>query len=202
VITASTDRGLRRGRVLESITLSWNVVAIAVLGVAAVRAHSVALAGFGLDSLIEIGASTVVLWELSGTGPDRQRHALRLIGAAFLALAAYLTIQTVIVFAVAYHSRPSPAGIIWTALTAVTMGALAAAKDRTGRQLGNKVLIAEGRVTLTDALLACSVLLGLALNATLGWWWADPAAGVVIVYYAITEARTLLLHKEVRAGTA
>ena len=84
---------LRRGRQLEAATLAWNVIGIAVLGIAALRAHSVALAGFGLDSLIEIGASIVVLWELSGTGQARQRKALRLITGAFLALAAYLTIQ-------------------------------------------------------------------------------------------------------------
>jgi hypothetical protein len=79
---------LRRGRILEGITLAWNVAGIVILAVAAVRARSVALAGFGLDSLIEIGAGTVVLWELSGTGEDRQSRALRLIGGAFLALAA------------------------------------------------------------------------------------------------------------------
>jgi hypothetical protein len=88
---------LRRGRVLERITLGWNVAGIVVLEAAAVAARSVALAGFGLDSLIEIGASTVVLWELAGPGADRQRRALRLIGGAFLALAAYLAVQSVIV---------------------------------------------------------------------------------------------------------
>jgi hypothetical protein len=88
---------LHRGRVLERITLGWNVAGIVVLEAAAVAARSVALAGFGLDSLIEIGASTVVLWELAGPGADRQRRALRLIGGAFLALAAYLAVQSVIV---------------------------------------------------------------------------------------------------------
>src|SRR6201982_1067773 len=83
---------LRRGRILEGVTLGWNVAGIAVLAVAVVAARSVALAGFGLDSLIEIGASTVVLWELSGTGEQRQRRALRLIGGAFCALAAYLSL--------------------------------------------------------------------------------------------------------------
>ena len=84
---------LRRGRMLEVITLAWNVAGIVVLAIAAIGARSVALAGFGLDSLIEIGASTVVLWELAGTGEDRQRRALRLIGSAFVALAAYLAVQ-------------------------------------------------------------------------------------------------------------
>ena len=98
---------LRRGRVLEGITLGWNVAGIVVLAVAAVRARSVALAGFGLDSLIEIGASVVVLWELPGTGQDRQRRALRLIGGAFLALAVYLIVQSVIIAVTGY--RPGPA---------------------------------------------------------------------------------------------
>jgi hypothetical protein len=119
---------LRRGRVLEASTLAWNVVGIAVLAVAALRARSVALVGFGLDSLIEIGASTVVLWELSGTGEDRQRRALRLIAAAFIALALYLLVQTGFVFLTEYHPQPSPLGITWTALTALAMFALALAR--------------------------------------------------------------------------
>lgn len=179
---------LQRGRLLEAATLVWNVVGIVILAIAAFRAHSVALAGFGLDSLIEIGASTVVLWELSGTGADRQRRALRLIAAAFLALAAYLTVQTVIVFATGDHPQHSPLGIAWTA---IAMFALAAGKKRTGHQLNNPVLITEGRVTVIDGLLACAVLLGLTLNAAFGWWWADPAAGLVIVYYAVKEARAI-----------
>jgi len=82
-----------------------------------------------------------------------------------------------------------------TALTAAAMFALAAGKHRTGRALDNPVLITEGRVTTIDAFLACAVLLGLVLNAALGWWWADPAAGLVIVYYAVREAHdTLTAH--------
>lgn len=91
-VPAAAGARLLRGRLLEVATLGWNVVGSGVLAVAALAARSVALAGFGLDSLIQIGASTAVLWELSGTGEDRQRWALRLIGAAFLALACYLTI--------------------------------------------------------------------------------------------------------------
>jgi divalent metal cation (Fe/Co/Zn/Cd) transporter len=184
---------LRRGRVLEGITLGWNVAGIIVLAVAAVAARSVALAGFGLDSLIEIGASTVVLWELSGSGPDRQRRALRLIGGAFVALAAYLTIQSVLVLASRYRPGPSVPGITWTALTAVAMFALAAGKARTGRALGNPVLVTEGRVTLVDGILAVAVLAGLVLNATAGLWWADPMAALVIVFYALREAREIFL---------
>jgi len=178
---------LRRGFVLEYATLAWNVIGIGILASAAIAARSVALAGFGLDSLIEIGASTVVIWELSGTGADRQRRGLRLIGYAFAALASYLLVQSTVVLAAGYHPRHSAAGIAWTALTAVAMFALAAGKARTGRALGNPVLRTEGRVTMIDGILATAVLAGLLLNATLGWWWADPAAGYVLVGYAARE---------------
>jgi divalent metal cation (Fe/Co/Zn/Cd) transporter len=141
-----------------------------VLGVAAISARSVALAGFGLDSLIEIGASTVVIWELSGAGEERQRRGLRLIGYAFAALAVYLLVQSTVVLVTGYHPRPSALGMAWTAVTAAVMFALAWGKARTGRALGNPVLRTEGRVTMIDGILAVAVLLSLALNAALGWW--------------------------------
>jgi divalent metal cation (Fe/Co/Zn/Cd) transporter len=178
---------LRRGFALEYVTLDWNVAGIVVLAIAAISARSVALAGFGLDSLIEIGASTVVIWELSGTGEERQRRGLRLIGYAFAALAAYLLVQSTVVLASGYHPRHSVLGIIWTSVTMAVMFALAAGKARTGRALGNPVLRTEGRVTMIDAILAGAVLAGLVLNAVLGWWWADPAAGYVLVFYAARE---------------
>ena len=184
-------RLLRRGFVLEYVTLGWNAAGIFVLAIAAVAARSVALAGFGLDSLIEIGASTVVIWELSGTGEDRQRRGLRLIGYAFAGLAVYLLVQSTVVLAVGYHPRHSVPGIVWTAVTAVAMFALAAGKARTGRALDNPVLRTEGRVTLIDGILATAVLAGLVLNAAAGWWQADPAAGYVLVYYAAREVREI-----------
>lgn len=180
---------VRCGFALEWATLAWNVAGIVVLAVAAVTARSVALAGFGLDSLIEIGASTVVIWELSGSGAGRQRRGLRLIGYAFGALAVYLLVQSTVVLVIAYHPRHSALGIIWTAVTAAVMFGLAAGKSRTGRALGNPVLRTEGRVTVIDGILAVAVLLGLILNAVAGWWWADPAAGYVLVYYAAREVR-------------
>ena len=164
-----------------------------MLAFAAVAARSVALAGFGLDSLIEIGASTVVIWELSGTGAQRQRRGLRLIGYAFGALAGYLFAQSTVVLVSGYHPRHSAPGIVWTALTAAAMFALAAGKARTGRALGNPVLRTEGRVTMTDGILATAVLAGLALNAGLGWWWADPLAGYVLVGYAAREVDEISL---------
>jgi hypothetical protein len=183
---------LRRGVILERVTLAWNAVGIVVLGVAAVMARSVALAGFGLDSLVEIGASAVVLWELSGTGASRRRRALRLIAAAFIVLATYIAVQSTIVLVTGYHAKPSALGIGWTAVTAVAMFGLAGGKARTGKALGNPVLMSEGRVTFIDGLLATAVLIGLALNALLGAWWADPLAGFVIVFYGFKEAHSIL----------
>jgi divalent metal cation (Fe/Co/Zn/Cd) transporter len=184
---------LRRGLALEYVTLAWNVAGIAVLAVAAIAARSVALAGFGLDSLIEIGAPTVVIWELSGTGEARQRRGLRLIGYAFAALAIYLLVQSTVVLACGYHPRHSVAGIVWTALTAAVTFALAAVRRAPAGRWITPVLQTEGRVTLIDAILATAVLLGLVLNAALGWWWADPAAGYVLVLYAAREVREIVL---------
>ena len=182
---------LRRGFALEYATLAWNVAGIVVLAIAAISARSVALAGFALDSLIEIGASTVVIWELSGTGEQRQRRGLRLIGCAFAALALYLLVQSTVVLATGYHPHHSVPGIIWTAVTAAVMFTLAAGKARTGRALGNPCCGPRAGSRMIDGILATAVLLGLVLNAALGWWWADPAAGYVLVFYATREVREI-----------
>jgi divalent metal cation (Fe/Co/Zn/Cd) transporter len=190
-LSADPDRAglVRCGVRLEYATLGWNVVGLAVLAVTALAARSVALAGFGLDSLIEIGASIVVLWELADTHADRQQQALRLIRVAFALLAVYLTVQSTVVLATRYHPGHSVGGIAWTAITAAVMFALAAGKARTGAALDNPVLRTEGRVTMVDGVLAVAVLAGLIGNAALGWWWADPVAGYVLVCYAVREVR-------------
>lgn len=184
---------VRRGFALEYATLGWNVIGIVVLAVAALSARSVALAGFGLDSLIEIGASAVVIWELSGSGEERRRRALRLIGVGFALLATYLLVQSTWALATGFRPHHSPLGIGWTAVTAAVMFGLAAGKARTGAALNNPVLKTEGRVTLIDGLLAAAVLLGLLLNSLAGLWWADPAAGYVLVYYALREVKEIFL---------
>ena len=184
----------RLGVRLEVATLAWNVVGVVILAYAALAARSIALAGFGLDSVIEIGASTVVLWELSDVARSRQVRAMHLIGIAFVLLAVYLAAQSTIVLAVGFRPHHSAVGIAWTAVTAVVMFALATGKSRTGTRLDNPVLVTEGRVTLIDAVLALAVLTGLVLNAVAGWWWADPVAGYVILFYAVKEARGGLRH--------
>jgi divalent metal cation (Fe/Co/Zn/Cd) transporter len=179
---------LRRGLAFEYVTLAWNVVGVFVVGAAAIVARSVALAGFGLDSAIEIFASVVVVWELKGAADaERERRALRRIGAAFFTLAAYIAVQAGYVLVTGARPEHSPLGIGWTAVTAAVMFALAAGKAATGSALDHRVLLTEGRVTLIDGYLAAAVLAGLVLNATAGWWWADPLAGIVIVVYGIKE---------------
>lgn len=187
-LNPARSRLLARGRHLEFLTLGWNVVGIVVLAFSAIAARSVALAGFGLDSLIEIGASTVVLWELADVAEQRRRHAMKLIGTAFTALAVYLAVQSTVVLAVGFRPHHSIVGIVWTAVTALAMFLLAAGKAKTGDALGNPVLRTEGRVTFIDGVLASAVLVGLVLNAAAGFWWADPAAGYVLVYYGAREA--------------
>jgi divalent metal cation (Fe/Co/Zn/Cd) transporter len=183
---------VRRGLALEWTTLSWNVVGVGVLAVTALAARSVALVAFGLDSLIEIGASAVVIWELSGTGEARRRVALRLIGACFAALAVYLGVQCTIALVTRLRPASSPGGIAWTAATALVMFALAYGKARTGAALDNPVLRTEARVTVVDGVLATAVLAGLLGNTTLGLWWADPVTGYVLALYAAREAKQLL----------
>lgn len=178
---------LQRGLYLEYMTLLWNVVGVVVVGIAAIRANSVALAGFGLDSLIEIFASMVVIWHLRETGQASEKKALRLIGIAFLALAVYLIVQTGYTLYARIQPQPSTLGMLWLAATCIAMLLLAWGKNKTGRELVNPVLIAESRVTVIDAYLAAAVLAGVALNAIFGWWWADPLSGLVVVYYAVTE---------------
>ena len=141
---ASDEELLQRGLMLEYATLSWNVVGTVVLIIAAVGASSVALAGFGVDSLIEIVASAVVVWQLKGEeGSGRERRALRVIAVAFVLLAIYIAIQTAVTFTSQSHPGHSTLGMVWLAATVTAMFALAAGKRNTGERLGNRVLQTE-----------------------------------------------------------
>ncbi len=185
----SSDELLQRGLVLEYATLSWNVVGTVVLIIAAVAARSVALSGFGVDSLIEIVASAVVIWQLKGDeGSGRERRALRVIAVAFVLLAIYISVQSAVTLGSQSHPGHSTLGIVWLAATVLAMFALAAAKRDTGERLGSAVLQTESRVTVIDGALAAAVLAGVILNATAGWWWADPLSAIVILIYALREA--------------
>ena len=162
----------------------------AVLILSAVAAGSVALAGFGVDWLIEIVASAVVVWHLTGEEDSRCEHwALRIIAVAFVLLAIYIAAQSAITLLSRSRPGTSALGIAWLAATVVVMFALASGKRHTGVRLGNQVLQTEARVTVIDGCLAAAVLIGVVLNAAAGWWWADPLAALVLVVYALWEAR-------------
>lgn len=183
---------VRRAVLLETATLGWNVVGAVVLLLAAVETSSVALIAFALDTVLEIGASTVVLWELHDRAAGRRERALTLIGLAFAVLAVYLLTHSAIALTTGHRADSSAIGIAWTTATAFAMLALATGKQRVGARLGNPVVVAEARVTLLDAILASAVVAGLLLDAALGAWWADAAVGLVVAAYAAREARHLL----------
>lgn len=178
----------RLGLILEYLTLAWNVIGTPITFHTGLQSGSIALIGFSLDSVIEIGASIIVIWQLNDSeNKQRERLALRLIGSAFLLQAVYVMFQSVNVLFSQSIPQSSIVGIIWQALTFIVMISLAAGKAYTGNKLNNITLKTEARVTLIDAYLAASVLIGLLLNSLLGWWWSDPLAGFVIVFYGFKE---------------
>jgi divalent metal cation (Fe/Co/Zn/Cd) transporter len=187
-------RDVRSGLRLEYATLSWNVVAVPVLVIAAWGSGSIAAIAFALDSAIEIAASTVVVWELKGEDGERETRALRLIGFAFFAVALYLVAQFTVAMVAGDKPSASVLAIAWTAATVLVMLGLARGKAEVGLALGNRVLQSEAKVTLVDAALAAAVLVGLVLSAAFGWWWSDPVASLVIVGYAVREGREILRH--------
>lgn len=187
-VRAARDRARRLAR----LTVGWNVIEAVVAVASGVAAGSVALVGFGVDAGIEVGSAAVVLWRLDGDGPDRERRALRLIGAGFLALAAWITVESARDLLLGVAPEASPAGLAITALSLVVMPLLARAKRRAGRELGSAVVLADAAETRLCVLLSAVVLAGLALNAALGWWWADPLAALAVAGLAVAEGREAL----------
>jgi len=187
--TDDLGRLRRRGFWLEYATLAWMVAEAAVAITAGVIASSIALVGFGLDSVIELLSASIVIWQLRGeiAGQDRETRAVRLIGLTFFALAAYLTIESIHDLATQAQPEQSIPGLAVTAAALIMMPALALAKRRTGQQLGNRTLIADSAETAFCAFISAAALLGIGLNAWLGWWWADPAAALVIAALAVRE---------------
>ena len=186
---AAVGRLRRRGFRLEYATLAWMVAEAAIAITAGLIAASIALVGFGLDSVIELLSATIVIWQLRGeiTGQDRQTRAVRLIGVTFFALAAYLTADSI--YDLLAQARPGQSipGLAVTAAALVVMPALAIAKRRTGKALGNRTLVADSAETAFCAFTSAAALLGVGLNAWLGWWWADPAAALIIAALAVKE---------------
>jgi divalent metal cation (Fe/Co/Zn/Cd) transporter len=191
-MTDDVKSARRRALRLEYATIAWNIVEAALTIGLGVAAGSLALIGFGTDSLIELFASVVVVWHLSpgrtAPGADRTRLALRLVAAAFAALAAVLLVAGIRDLVAARHAGESPWGIAYLAVTAVVMFALAAAKRRAARELGSAPLASEAAMTFLDGLLAVGTMIGLALNLAFGWWWADPAAALLVAVAAANEA--------------
>jgi divalent metal cation (Fe/Co/Zn/Cd) transporter len=190
VAEAATSAGLsRRAFVLEGLTVAWNTIEAAVALVAGVVAGSIALLGFGLDSLVEIFAASVVIWQLRGVPEEREQRALRLIAVSFFALAAYVAIEAVRDLVIGAEPAESTVGIALAVASLAVMPSLALAKRRVGRRLANPALVADSTETLLCAYLSAILLVGLALNATVGWWWADPLAGLGIAGFAVREGR-------------
>jgi divalent metal cation (Fe/Co/Zn/Cd) transporter len=185
---AEVSRLRRRGFWLEYASMAWMTVEAAVAIVSGILASSIALIGFGLDSVLEFFAAAVVVWQLRGTVSEkRETRALRLIGGTFFALAAYLTAESITDLVGQHRPGQSPAGIAVTAAALVVMPLLALAKRRTGQQLANQALIADAAESAFCAFTSAAALIGIGLNAWLGWWWADPAAALVIAGLAVRE---------------
>lgn len=183
----------RRGLALAAQTIAWNVVEAVVAITAGIAAGSIALVGFGFDSTVEVGSACVVVWQFRGElrggfDESRERLALRLIAVSFFALAGYVAIESMRgLFSVNGEPRESAVGIALAGLSLVVMPALAVAKRRTALRLGSPTLRADAAETMLCAWLSAVLLGGLALNATVHWWWADPLAGLGIAGLAARE---------------
>lgn len=168
--------------------MAWMTVEAAIAIVSGILAASIALIGFGLDSVIEFFAAAVVVWQLRGAVSEkRETRALRLIAGTFFALAAYLTVESVADLLSRHRPEQSTAGIAVTAAALVVMPLLALAKRRTGQLLGNQTLMADAAENAFCAFTSAAALVGIGFNAALGWWWADPAAALVIAGLAVRE---------------
>jgi divalent metal cation (Fe/Co/Zn/Cd) transporter len=178
----------RRARLLAGASVSYNLVEAVVAVSAGLAAGSVALVGFGLDSLVEVSSGLVILWQFRHPMPEsRERRALRLMAVSFFALAAYVTFESVRALVAGHDPDPSPLGIALASASLVVMPFLSWAQRRTGRELGSGAVVADSTQTLLCTYLSAVLLAGLVLNATLGWSWADPLAGLVIAAVALRE---------------
>ncbi len=187
--TADRSQHFKRGRRLEYFTLGWNMVEAAVAIGAGWLAGSIALVGFGVDSLIESFSGGILLWRLASPAHDERREqlALRLVGASFFLLAAYVCFEAVKSLIAAEPPKASFPGIILAALSLIVMPLLARAKRRVAAAIASHALKADSRQTDICAYLSAILLGGLALNALFGWWWADPIAALIMVPIIVRE---------------
>ncbi|TCK20621.1 cation diffusion facilitator family transporter [Pseudonocardia endophytica] len=180
----------RRIRLLVAATITYNVVEAVVAITAGTVASSIALVGFGLDSVIEVSSAAAVAWQFSGRDPERrERAALRIIAFSFFALAAYVGVESVRSLLGAGEAERSTVGIVLVAISVAIMPFLSWAQRRAGRELGSASAVADSKQTLLCTYLSAAVLVGLVLNAALGWWWADPVAALVLAVLAVREGR-------------
>ncbi len=179
----------RHARKLEYLTIGWNLIEACVALGAGVIAGSIALIGFGIDTLIEILSSLILLWRLLSIHPDEQRErtALKLVGASFLLLAAYVGYEAVSSLAFKKPPEASFAGIAVAVLALIVMPLLARAKQRAAGRLNSAALSADSRQSSLCACLSGILLGGLALNAAFNWWWADPVAALIMLPIIIRE---------------
>ncbi len=196
---AAPDEALRRRAInLAYLTVGWNTVEALVALTAGFLAASIALEGFGFDSVLETISGLTVLWRFRHPHADEaaaESRAVRLIGVTFLLLAAYVAIEAAV--DLWYHRAPrfSPAGAILAAASLLTMPALGIAKRRVARSLGSRALAADSLETLLCAYLSATLLAGLILNGWLGWWWADPVAALAMVPFIAHEGLEALEKK-------
>ena len=176
---------VRRGRELEYLTIGWNSLEAIISIGADLLAGSIALIGFGLDSLIEVSSGAALLWRLHMDAPERresaERIALKLVGVSFLLLAAYVAFDAVKSLVRREPPESSYVGIAIAALSLAVMPLLARAKRRVAAEINSRALQADSRQTDICTYLSAILLAGLILNALLGWWWADPVAALVMI---------------------
>lgn len=190
---ARRDALAQRIRLLVAATITYNVIEAIVAITAGTLASSTALIGFGLDSVIEVSSAAAVAWQFSATDhavrEARERTTLRIIAVSFFVLAAYVTVDAARALAGTGEAERSIPGIVLAALSLVVMPFLSAAQRRAGRELGSASAVADSKQTLLCTYLSAVLLVGLVLNATLGWSWADPIAALVIAAIALKEGR-------------
>ncbi len=180
----------RRAQLLAGASVTYNVLeAIVAIG-AGVVAGSVALVGFGLDSVVEVSSGLIILWQFRHRVPEsRERQALRLLAFSFFALAAYVAVDSVRTLIIGADPDTSPVGIGLAIASVIVMPFLSWAQRRTGKALGSNAVVADSTQTLLCTYMSVVLLVGLVLNATLGWGWADPVAGLAIAGVAVREGR-------------
>ncbi len=177
---ADTLRQTQKGRNLEYLTIGWNSLEAVAAIVAGLIAGSIALIGFGLDSIIEVSSGAIVLWRLV-SGEHREKLALKLVGISLFALAAYVCFDAVKSLVLRESPETSYIGIAIAALSLVVMPLLARAKRSVASQLNSRAMLADSKQTDICAYLSAILLVGLILNAVVDWWWADPLAALIMI---------------------